>query len=37
MTLRKSVRALAEIAAVRPDWVRGQYSLGCAYEHLVET
>lgn len=33
---QESVRALAEIAAVRPDWVRGQYSLGCAYEHLVE-
>ena len=27
---------LAEIAAERPDWARGQYSLGCAYEHLAE-
>jgi len=24
------------LAAARPDWVRGQYSLGCAYEHLAE-
>jgi predicted O-linked N-acetylglucosamine transferase (SPINDLY family) len=31
-----SVRALAEIAAARPDWVRGQYSLGCAYEQLAD-
>lgn len=33
---QESVRLLAEIAAARPDWARGQYSLGCAYEHLVE-
>ena len=33
---QEAVRLLAEIAAARPDWVRGQYSLGCAYEHLVE-
>jgi tetratricopeptide (TPR) repeat protein len=33
---QESVRLLAEIVAARPDWVRGQYSLGCAYEHLVE-
>jgi predicted O-linked N-acetylglucosamine transferase (SPINDLY family) len=33
---RESVRLLAEIAAARPDWARGQYSLGCAYEHLLE-
>ncbi len=32
----ESVRLLAEIAAARPDWARGQYSLGCAYEHLGE-
>jgi predicted O-linked N-acetylglucosamine transferase (SPINDLY family) len=31
-----AVRMLAEIASARPDWARGQYSLGCAYEHLVE-
>ncbi|HEV8042699.1 MAG TPA: tetratricopeptide repeat protein [Bryobacteraceae bacterium] len=33
---QESVRLLAEIAEARPDWVRGQYSLGCAYEHLVQ-
>ena len=27
---------LAEIASARPDWARGQYSLGCAYEHLAQ-
>jgi protein O-GlcNAc transferase len=32
----ESVQLLAKIAAERPDWARGQYSLGCAYEHLVE-
>jgi len=26
---------LAEIASARPDWARGQYSLGCAYEQLA--
>jgi protein O-GlcNAc transferase len=33
---QESVQLLAEIAAARPDWARGQYSLGCAYEHLAE-
>jgi protein O-GlcNAc transferase len=33
---QESVRFLAEIALERPGWVRGQYSLGCAYEHLVD-
>jgi predicted O-linked N-acetylglucosamine transferase (SPINDLY family) len=32
----ESVRLMAEIADARPDWVRGQYSLGCAYEHLAQ-
>jgi protein O-GlcNAc transferase len=32
----ESVQLLAEIAAKRPEWARGQYSLGCAYEHLGE-
>ena len=35
-TSLEAVRLLVEIAAARPDWARGQYSLGCAYEHLVE-
>lgn len=30
----QSVRMLAEIGVARPDWARGQYSLGCAYEHV---
>ncbi len=30
----EAVRALADIAAARPDWMQGQFSLGCAYEHL---
>ena len=33
---KESVQLMAEIASTRPDWFRGQYSLGCAYEHLVE-
>ena len=33
---QEAVRLLAEIAAARPDWARGQYSLGCAYENLAE-
>lgn len=33
---QESVRLMAEIAARRPDWSRGQCSLGCAYEHLME-
>ena len=33
---QESLRLLAEIAQARPDWVRGQYSLGCAYEHFVQ-
>jgi predicted O-linked N-acetylglucosamine transferase (SPINDLY family) len=33
---QEAVRLLAEIAAARPDWARGQYSLGCAYEYLAE-
>ena len=32
----ESVRLMAEIASARPDWARGQYSLGCAYEYLGE-
>ena len=32
----ESVQLLAEIAESRPAWARGQYSLGCAYEHLGE-
>ncbi len=30
----ESVRLLASIAAERPHWPDGQFSLGCAYEHL---
>lgn len=30
----QAVRLLADIAARRPDWTEGQFSLGCAYEHL---
>jgi protein O-GlcNAc transferase len=33
---REAVRLLAEIASSIPDWARGQYSLGCAYEHVTE-
>jgi protein O-GlcNAc transferase len=32
----ESVQLLAEVAAERPTWARGQYSLGCACEHLGE-
>jgi predicted O-linked N-acetylglucosamine transferase (SPINDLY family) len=32
----ETVRLMAKIAAARPDWARGQYSVGCAYEHLAE-
>jgi protein O-GlcNAc transferase len=32
----ESVQLLAEIAAERPVWARGQYSLGCACEYLGE-
>lgn len=32
----ETVRLLAEIASSRPNWARGQYSLACAYEQLVE-
>ena len=30
----QAVRLLAGIASARPDWTAGQFSLGCAYEHL---
>jgi protein O-GlcNAc transferase len=30
------LRLMAKIADARPDWARGQYSLGCAYEQLVQ-
>jgi protein O-GlcNAc transferase len=33
---QESLRLMAEISGARPDWVRGQYSLGCAYEHMAE-
>lgn len=33
---REAVALLLEVAATRPDWVRGQFSLGCAYEHLED-
>lgn len=33
---QESLRLLAEVAEARPDWARGHYSLGCAYEHFVE-
>ena len=29
-----SIKLLLEIVSGRPDWARGQFSLGCAYEHL---
>jgi protein O-GlcNAc transferase len=32
----EAVRLLGEIASARPDWARGQYSLGCAFEHLAQ-
>jgi len=32
----EAVQLLLEIVATRPDWVRGQFSLGCAYEHLED-
>jgi protein O-GlcNAc transferase len=31
---QEALQLLAEIAARRPGWVRGQFSLGGAYEHL---
>ena len=30
----EAVRLLADISAGRPEWTTGQFSLGCAYEHL---
>jgi predicted O-linked N-acetylglucosamine transferase (SPINDLY family) len=33
---QEAVRLLAEIVAAKPDWARGQFSLGCAYEHRGE-
>ena len=30
----EAVRLLGDIAAARPQWATGQFSLGCAYEHL---
>ena len=32
--LNEAVHLLADIAARRPHWPEGQFSLGCAYEHL---
>jgi protein O-GlcNAc transferase len=29
-----AVQLLLEVVSRRPDWARGQFSLGCAYEHL---
>lgn len=34
--LREAVRLLQKIAAVRPAWGRGHFSLGCMYEQLGE-
>ncbi len=31
---QEALLQLTEIAAARPGWARGQYTLGCAYEHL---
>ena len=31
---RETIRLLSEIATVRPEWARGQFSLACAYEHI---
>jgi protein O-GlcNAc transferase len=31
---RTAVKLLLEVVSRRPDWARGQFSLGCAYEHL---
>src|SRR5579864_7423013 len=31
---QEAVNSLEEIAAARPNWARGRFSLGCAYEHL---
>lgn len=33
---QEALGLLAKIAEFRPDWARGQFSLGCAYEHLQE-
>ena len=33
---REALQLLAELAVRRPGWARGQFSLGCAYEHLEE-
>jgi len=29
-----AVKLLLGVVSLRPDWARGQFSLGCAYEHL---
>ena len=36
ITPEEAIRLLGEIASARPDWARGQYSLGDAYERLAE-
>jgi len=33
---REAIRLLLEVADGRPDWARGQFSLGQAYEHLED-
>jgi tetratricopeptide (TPR) repeat protein len=33
---RTAVKLLLGVVSLRPDWARGQFSLGCAYEHLGE-
>jgi tetratricopeptide (TPR) repeat protein len=29
-----AIKLLLEVASRKPEWARGQFSLGCAYEHL---
>jgi protein O-GlcNAc transferase len=31
---KTAVKLLLIVVSLRPDWARGQFSLGCAYEHL---
>ncbi len=33
---QETVQLLAQIAAAKPTWTRGQFSLGCVHEHLGE-
>jgi protein O-GlcNAc transferase len=33
-TAPTAIKLLLEVVSRRPDWARGQFSLGCAYEHL---